>query len=165
MALSFRRTMPDNGGRIFQAVVGFFQEDDWHFDRVEGREALTMGFSGQNGTWRCLAMVDQEREQFAFFSSLDTKVPLEKRRLAAEYLTRANYGLPLGNFELDFSDGEVRCKTSIDIEGGTLTNTMVRNIVYCNCALMDRYLPGLMKVVYGSTMPEAAIQEIEQTVN
>ena len=164
MSLSFRRAMPEMGGSLFQAVLRFYREDDWHFERVEGREAITMGFSGESGIWRCLALTDQEREQFAFFSSLDMKVPPEKRRLAAEYLTRANYGLPVGNFEMDFDDGEVRCKTSVDVEGGKLTSTMIRNLTYCNCALMDRYLPGLMKVVYGNTTPEAAIREIEQPV-
>jgi len=33
-----------------------------------------------------------------------------------EFLTRANYGLNIGNFEMDFQDGEIRFKTAIDVE-------------------------------------------------
>lgn len=157
----FRRGEPETGGPLFRTIKQFFEDDDWHPQRVEGQEAVTMGFTGQNGSWRCMAIAFQEQDQVVFFCVLDTKVPLEKRRIAAEYLTRANYGLRIGNFEMDFEDGEVRCKTSVDVEGGTLTPQMVKSLSYCCCMLMDRYLPGLMKVAFGEVMPEAAIREIE----
>ena len=43
--------------------------------------------------------------------------PEEMRVPMAEFLTRANYGLRIGNFEMDFEDGEVRYKSSVDFEG------------------------------------------------
>ena len=86
---------------------------------------------------------------------------MELRGLAAEYLTRANYGLSIGNFEMDFEDGEVRYKTSIDVEGGELTQGMIKNLVYSNCATTDRYLHGLMKVVYGNADPASAVRDAE----
>ena len=162
MSFSLRRSLPGAGGRVFRAVQRFFHEDDWNVERIPGKDALTMGFCGRSSNWRCLAIVEEEREQFAFFSTLDTRVPEEKRRAAAEYLTRANYGLVLGNFELDFSDGEVRYRTSIDVEGGELTHTMIKNLVYSNCTIMDRYLPGLLKVVFGNARPRLAVEEVER---
>ena len=62
---------------------------------------------------------------------------------------------------MDFSDGEVRYKTSIDVEGGELTFKMWKSLVYANVLTMDRYFPGIMSVVYGGTSPEEAITEIE----
>ena len=56
--------------------------------------------------------------------------------------------------------GELRFKTSIDVEGGQLTSTMVKNLVYTNLAVMDQYLPGLKKVIDGME-PEKAIAEVE----
>ena len=38
----------------------------------------------------------------------------------AEFLTRTNYSMIIGNFELDFADGEIRYKTSIDVQGDFL---------------------------------------------
>ncbi len=40
------------------------------------------------------------------------KAPEEKRLAIAEFVARANDGLRIGNFELDFGDGEVRYKRS-----------------------------------------------------
>lgn len=163
MMRPFRRSpIEPLDGALFQVVVEFFEDDDWTFERIEGECMLSMGFAGQNGNWRCLASVNEELRQFGFFSVLDVRVPLERRSTAAEYLTRANYGLTLGNFELDFEDGEVRVKVSIDVEGGQLTPTMIKNLVYSNCAVTDRYLQGLFKVVFGDVEPELAIRDAEQ---
>ena len=69
----------------------------------------------------------------------------------------------VGNFELDFSDGEVRYKSSIDFEGEPLTPGLIKHAIYPAVQTMDRYLPGLMSVTYGSKSPSQAISEIEET--
>ncbi len=148
-------------GSVFDAMVQFFKDDDWNFRQLEGKPILQMGFSGDNGSWACYARARDEQEQFIFYSIMETKVPEDKRQAIAEFITRANYGMIIGNFEMDFSDGEVRYKTSIDVEGGELTTTMFKNLVYPNVRMMDRYLPGIMRVIYGGATPEEAIQEIE----
>jgi hypothetical protein len=88
-------------------------------------------------------------------------VPKLMRLEASEYLTRANFGMEVGSFEMDFSDGTVRYRTSVDVEGGELTSTMIKNMVYLNIAVMDQYLPGLKKVVKDGMEPEKAIEEVE----
>jgi hypothetical protein len=78
----------------------------------------------------------------------------------AEFLTRANYGMTIGNFELDYTDGEIRYKTSIDVTNDQLSPALIQTLVYINVAMMDEYLPGIQAVIDGAT-PIAAIQAIE----
>jgi len=161
--------MTDNGngesfeeiGPIFQKVVDFFQEDGWPFEQLEGEEILRLEYEGENGKWRCFAHVIEERQRFVFLSSLANYVPKLMRLEAAEFLTRANFGMEVGNFEMDFSDGTVRYRTSVDVEGGELTQVMIKNLVYVNIAVIDQYLPGLVKVVKDGVEPEKAIDEVE----
>ena len=61
----------------------------------------------------------------------------------AEFVTRANRGMRIGNFELDFDDGEIRYKTSMDVEGGDLTDKMIDNLLRANLTTTDRYFTGL----------------------
>lgn len=147
---------------IFDTMVRFFTEDDWKFRQIEDKPILSMGFRGDNGTWMCYAQAKDDRGQFVFYSVMDSNVPADKRQAVAEFLTRANYGLTLGNFEMDFSDGEVRYKTSVDVEGGQLTTQMVKTLVYVNVLMMDKYLPGIMSVIYAGISPADAIARIEQ---
>jgi hypothetical protein len=148
-------------GEIFETAVRFFSEDGWPFTQLEGKPVLRMGFKGDNGQWTCFAQAREEQRQCVFYSVCPTNVPEHKRMAMAEFLTRANYGLIIGNFEMDFDDGEVRYKTSLDVEGDHLSPALVKSLVYANVVTMDRYLPGIMRVTYSDLPPAAIIAEIE----
>lgn len=147
--------------QIFNLLIEFFEEDEWDFQWVSGMSILSMGFSGQNGNWMCYAQAREAQQQLAFYSVLPINVPPNKRRHVAEFITRVNYGMVIGNFEMDYDDGEVRYKTSADVEGFDLPMPMIRHLVYANLLITDRYLPGLMRVMYGDIAPIDAIDEIE----
>ncbi|MEO1389173.1 MAG: YbjN domain-containing protein [Cyanobacteria bacterium J06634_6] len=77
----------------------------------------------------------------------------------AQFITRANYGLILGNFELDYTDGEIRYKTSLDVEGDRLTPALTKNLISTNVMTMNQYLPGLLAVLEQQTPPGQAIKQ------
>lgn len=147
--------------QIYNAMVAFFEEDDWNFHSVEGLPVLSMPFTGKHGRWTCYAQAREEQEQFVFYSVCPINVPVECKVAAAEFITRANYGMIIGNFEMDYSDGEIRYKTSIDVEGVGLLPLLVKQMVYANVIIMDRYLPGLMRVIFGDADPAVEIEKIE----
>jgi len=64
---------------------------------------------------------------------------------------------------MDYADGEVRYKTSLDIRDGELTTEMIKVLVHANLSTMDRYFPGMMAVLSGSGAPESAVARIEGT--
>ena len=153
---------PKEGEMLLSNVKAFFKEYDWKFKEVPEETTLRTGFKGKSGSWNCIARTHEDKDIFLFYSILEYNVPENRRAAAAEYLTRANYGLRLGNFEMDFSDGEVRYKTSIDVEGGTLTVAMVRNMILANVFTVEKYLARLNEVVFGKAVPAEAIKEAEE---
>ena len=68
----------------------------------------------------------------------------------------------IGNFELDFSDGEIRYKTSLDVEGDRLSNALIKQTVYLNVLTMDKYLPALVAVINNELSVDNAIAAVEQ---
>lgn len=145
---------------IFNVVVRWFRDDDWNFDSDDDKLVVRTGINGENGKYRVYAHV--QNENVVVHSVSPTEAPQAKRSAVAEYLTRANYGLVIGNFEMDYSDGEVRYKTSFKVKDGVLAPWMVNNLVYVNCAMMDKYYPGVMAVLYAGATPEQAVRKIEQ---
>jgi len=146
----------------FETLQAFFQEDGWPFEYLKDLSALRIPFQGANGEWVCFAQAREGQSQVVFYSIAAVNAPAEKRAAVAEFITRANYGLLTGNFEMDFEDGEIRCRTNLDIEGGRLNTGMVKQLAYTNVTLMDRYLPGLMRVLYSDVEPALAIIEVEE---
>ena len=154
--------LPNPNGLLgFETLGNILEEDEWKARRLEEKHAYSMGYTGENGDYRCYAIVRIELEEFLFYCVAPVRVPSEVRPAVAEYLTRANYGLRIGNFELDYSDGEVRFKSSINFEGEDLNFGMLRNALYPAVHTLDRYLPGLLRVSFGGATPLEAIEEIE----
>jgi hypothetical protein len=149
---------------ILEKMLNFFTQDDWQFTKLQGEPILSMAFQGKNGEWTCYAKAREEQQQFVFYSLCPINASEDKRLAVAEFLTRANYGMMNGNFELDFNDGEIRYKTSIDVEGDRLTPALIKNLVYTNVTMMDEYLPGIMSVINGDVEPKEAIVQIESLV-
>lgn len=146
---------------LFDTLTHFFQVNEWPATQLGADPVLQLAFEGVNGRWLCFAQSRQESSQVVFYSVAPVQIPADKRAALSEFITRANYGLILGNFELDFTDGELRYKTSLDVEGTPLTTELLQPLTFANVSTMDRYLPGLMAVLYGSVSPQAAIEQIE----
>lgn len=158
---SSSRPENENGLQAFELLTTYLDDNEWFPRRIEGKHAYSMSYSGKNGDFRCYAIIRVDLEEFLFYAVAPVKVAEEVRNAVAEYITRANYGLRIGNFELDYSDGEVRYKSSLDFEGMALMPEFIRNTIYPAVHTMDRYLPGLLRVSYGGATPREAIEEIE----
>ncbi|MEQ8466974.1 YbjN domain-containing protein [Coleofasciculus sp. E1-EBD-02] len=145
---------------IFQVMVSFFQEEEWAFKQLDN-STLHLLFQGKNGQLNCYARAREAQQQFVFYSLGSVKVPQKKRKQLGEFVCRANLGMIIGNFELDFTTGEIRYKTSIDIKDSFLTEEILKQLVYTNVLTMDQYLPGIEAVISSKTSPEEAIAQIE----
>ena len=150
-------------GYLFEEMVGFFIEDDWKYQVIEEEVAIQLNVAGESGNWKCLAKVDEEDDYFCFYSYCPINAPEHKRLEIAEFITRANSGIRIGNFEMDFEDGEIRYKTSISFDSFPAKSKMFENLVYVNVSMMDRYLPGIMRVIYGDIDPQEAVEVVENS--
>jgi hypothetical protein len=149
----------ESSGPIFNDLAEFFVGDEWSPEQVERQPVLRMDFEGDNGKWSCLAFAHDDRERVVFYSLLPLQVPEEKRAAVAEFITRANFGMEIGNFEMDYSDGTLQFRTSLDIEGGELTPMMIQNLAYTNVAITNQYLPGVVMVVEGDAPPPRRLKK------
>ena len=118
-------------GQLYPALKEFFIQDEWEFDESEfnGNPVISARVSGDVGEWEFLVIAMEEKSLVLFYSILDENVPMDRRQAIADFITRANYDLWVGNFEQDMRDGEVRYKTSIVTEGGNLSADVINSAV------------------------------------
>jgi len=149
-------------GKILGTVEQYLVTEGWNYEPVSGRNALQCGIKGQNSDYRMFFDVDEEAELLLLFVVIQANTPEGRRSALSEFIIRANWGLRVGNFELDLRDGEVRYKVSIDVEGGQLMPKMIENMIGAGVSTLDRYFPGIMAVSYAGEGAESAITQIEQ---
>ena len=73
----------------------------------------------------------------------------EVRPAVAEYITRANYGLKIGKFEMDYKDGEVRYQSALPAAEGVPSLRDVERVVDIPYLMMDRFGDGLVRCLMG----------------
>lgn len=150
-----------NAIRAFDTLGAFLEEDEWYPVRADGWYGYWVNYTGSNAEIRCFAQIRVETEILLIYAMSPVVIPEDKRPAVAEFVARANYGLNIGNFELNFNDGRLRFKTSLDFEDADLTPSLIRNAIYPAVRTMNSYLPGVFKLLYGSITPAEAIVEIE----
>jgi hypothetical protein len=146
---------------LLETIINFFRKDGWMFTEIREQSALHLKFQGNNGKWGCYAWVREEHQQMVFYSICPIIAPESKRLAVAEFITRANSGMAMGNFELNFENGEIFYKTSIDVQGDRLSFPLMQRLVYANVTIMDEYLPGIMAVIQENVTPVDAIAQLE----
>lgn len=92
---------------------------------------------------------------------MNLKVEPDRFAAVSEFITRANYGLRNGNFELDYADGEVRYKVYITSEFGDIPENIVRDSIYTGIYMIERYGRALLRLILIGGDPAAYIQSIE----
>ena len=121
---------------------------------------IQYGLKCECGLCRYILAIKESDDRFIVYVQAPSYVPTANRTQAALYLTYVNYGMTIGNFEMDLNDGEVRFKNTVDFQGSHLSVDMVKHMIGLPAAIMDRFFPGLMAVVYGSQDPKAAYDNV-----
>jgi hypothetical protein len=145
-------------------LVSTLEEQGWSLLPVPGQSAVGGAVKGQNGTWSWFASGLEDEGRLVFYSVYPTNVPPDRRPAVAELLTRVNYASALGNFEMDFDDGEVRYRTSIEVPDAVATSALLAPIAYANIAAADRFLPAFQQVLEAACSPEEALEAADAAV-
>ena len=148
--------------KLLDDLKTFFKDDGWGFTEIEDFPALRLPFRARNGEWACYAQARSDQDLFVFYSIFPIKTPETHRLKMSEFINRANYGLLIGNFEMDFSDGEIRYKTSVAMDEIQLTPALINPVVYANVLTTEHYLPGILSVLNDDKSPEEAVLMIEK---
>jgi hypothetical protein len=146
---------------IYKTMFTFFTKNDWPLVTVEELGVINVPFKGKNSEWFCTAMAKEDIDQFAFYSILPFVIPGEKRFIVSEFLTRANYGQIIGSWEMNLDTGEVRYKTSLDVEGDRISESLIKQAVHANVVITDQYVPGIIQLLESEISPKEAISLVE----
>lgn len=130
------------------------------YEQVENELVLRIRYPAKFVPLTCFAQIDPEWQQFVFYVLIPIKVTEDLRLAIAEYLTRVNYGLRIGNFEMDYEDGELRYKSAVSFKNEQLTQNWIENAVLPAISTVDRYSPGFVKMIRSGKTAAEAFAEI-----
>lgn len=150
---------------IANAIKSYLKEDDWHFSFDEETGLFRFGLSLSSKIKKINYIVDVEEDEYIVYAIAPIGADEEDKKMMvnmAEFVCRANYGLNMGNFELDMRDGEIRFKCFVDCDGITPTDDMVRHSIRCPAAMFKRYGSGIVDIIFGNATAKEAVEKCEK---
>ena len=149
--------------QIEYAVKKFLDHADIHYQYNEATHSHMFGVSWEDeNIGNCVvAVTAHDEEDLGCHMSYDVRVPAHARERVVEYLTRANYGLFLGNFQMDMDDGQIIYQVGTAFYDHAPAVEEVARMVHVVTGMAERYSHGLHDVICGKLTPEEAIAEAE----
>lgn len=146
---------------VSNSVLDYFKSKNFDFDFDPEKGIITTAFPTDSK----LGSVDIRIRFLAdgYISHATAKINADEasRDKVAEYLMRANYGLRMGNFEMDFRDGEIRFKSFCRSGDTVLNDDQITDSFILPIVQFDTYGDNLLAVLFGMKEPDEAIKDAE----
>lgn len=133
---------------LIEVVEQFLSATEWEFERLD-ETLLRLAVQGEQGDWVILVQIDEEDQRCIVYSVYPDLVPESRREAVAAILIQENYEIPIGNFEMDLTDGEVRFRTSIEVVVGQMTMDWFERMFTVNISMTDCYFALISEEIKG----------------
>ena len=147
---------------IANSIDTYLREQDWEFtfDEIGGIFTVEADLSCKLGV--ALVVYQVMEDSFLCYTTIADEVPAEMRPAVAEYLHRANYGLPRGNFEFDYDEGSIHFKTFFECQDGKVTEKQLEESMAIGLTIFDHYGNGLYELLNGGSLARRLILMAEE---
>jgi hypothetical protein len=152
--------MAAEGGTFHEAALVLLNERGWDFVTAPGESMARLDVQGEHGYWLCLLQSRQEQGQLLFYSICPATVAPHRFEAMAELLTRINFRLAVGCFDMDYDSGQVRLRTGAILDQAAPDPDVIEAAVEANVVIMDAYLPALMAAVHSDVTPLEALARV-----
>jgi hypothetical protein len=160
-------------GLLLPTLTQFLDESEFRYDPltewVDEYDALRFRIESkvtlECGTFRIQIYGNEQLRSLVFYVVSPMAIPRKRRPLVAEFITRTNYDLIYGNYEMDYMDGEVRHKMSMEFDGTPLNYSLLRYLLHMGLFHVQDFQPALEAVVMGELTPEEADQDMRNKEN
>ena len=148
--------------KIAERLENYFKEKDWtyDYDTIHGVFSIEADLQCKFGS--AMVVYQAMDEAFLTYTTIAEEARMGVRADVAEYLHRANYGLPNGNFEFDYDDGAVHFKTYFDCPEGVVTDKQLEDSMAIGLTVFDRYGDGLYEIMRSASLAKGIIEKIEE---
>ncbi len=148
--------------KISNKIKEYLQVQDWGytFDEIGGMFTVEAELSCKLDA--ALVVYQVTEDGFLCYTTIMDDTPLEMIHVMGEYLHRANYGLPNGNFELDYEDGSIHFKTYFDCPEEVVTEKQLSDSMAIGLTVFDHYGNGIYKILHGTSAARELIAETEE---
>lgn len=145
---------------IFEQALALFRFADWNLEPVEGATAASVTYRSGSRQWVFAIVTNESARTLTAFARPPIACPPERQPAMIDFFNRVNFAAGNGAWVLDPSDGEIRFRVGVDLEGRELGGDELGAVSnYVNSAMAATY-QLLDDLVDGVATPESALASL-----
>ena len=141
---------------LLNDTLEFLEKNGWRYRREENTNLLALSLRGEKDTYPML--IYAKAPFWVCIARLPWEIPDRNRLEVAEYLHRANYGLLLGSFEMDYDDGDVRFRSAMVRENRPVDESILDRYIKTPAAMLGQYAAGIRAIVQDGEIARRALE-------
>lgn len=144
------------------AVRDFFDSNDFKYDYHPDKHCITTDFPLMGKLKRADLFLAFRDYGYIVYAISPLSADPDNIGEMLRYLSMANYSLPLGNFEIDVRDGEIRFKCHVSTLGlESLPEEIIHESIAIPLATLSRYGDGIAALAMGFSDADTEIAKVE----
>ena len=166
MAIAMTDKTTNNAKEAFETLRKVLTQIEWASDPDEENASFYIDFGPPYmPVSDAVAAIAMDAEQFLFYVNIGPLAPAERRDEVARFITRVNWGLSIGNFEMDYEDGFVRFKSSVAFSNTGLSEALIRNAILMAMEIVEIYADPVVDVLGRGKSAQEAWQGLRAKQN
>lgn len=145
---------------VYKALCNMFEVRELAYEADEENLTVYSGAKGDDLPVAIRMRVDIERMLIIVHSQLPFEVPENRRLEMAIAVSRANYGLPDGNFDYDFTSGSLLFRMTSCYRDCLIGQELFEYMFIVSFGIIDQYNDLFEKVA----TTDMSVDEIMQTI-
>lgn len=148
---------------VIGRVRDYLDDNDWKYEFNPDKNVIKMGVNIKSKLQSAKMLISFNEGGYSVFAIPSMNADESSRPAVLEYISRANYGLRNGNFEMDLRDGEVRYKVYTNFKGlKDISNEVIDDSILIPPMMLQKYGDGLAAIMLGFSDPVTEINKAEK---
>ena len=149
-------------------LIVFFSEIKYHYRILEESDQRTvfhLGVGLNIGNSDAFVLIYHAINLVEITVVSPNNIPENKRMEVAKFLDLADYTTYYGNLQMNHHDGTIRCKTYFHFGKAYADLATVSFNFFGAFNMIERYLPGVLRITFGGKDADSVIAEINGEIN
>ena len=145
----------------YEKLVEHLDQREINYVANSDSQSVSTDVVGEIADYKIVVHVPDETDLFQLVGYSPVRVPPGARSSIVEVIARANHHLRIGKLTLDFHTGELKFQIGQILTNVGLDAETVDWMICTTMAVLDKYLPAILSVIYGNEAPEEAVRRVE----
>lgn len=146
---------------VVERIIEYFEKNGFKY-KIEDESTIITAFPVDNKLGNIKEIINVTDNSYCVMAKCPLYAEKDYRSCVAELMTRINYGLRFGNFEMDFSDGEILFRLTKSTFNGLPTDEDIEHSIFLPMSMYSLYGNGFAELIFTDKSPEEIINGIKE---